>query len=104
MNQHQPVRALVPEAMKNSLTRRTFLGGTAALGVTAFLAACSSPSGSSGSSSGGLNVYTWGEYDDPAVLTDFSSAKGPKITLDSYGSNWHVPGERGHLVLESCCP
>jgi spermidine/putrescine transport system substrate-binding protein len=73
--------------MKSSLTRRTFLGGSAALGVTAFLAACSSGSGSGGSSSDGLNIYTWGEYDDPAVLTDFTSAKGPKITLDSYGSN-----------------
>ncbi len=28
-----------------------------------------------------------GEYDDPAVLTDFTAAKGPKITVDSYGSN-----------------
>ena len=87
MNQHKPVRVLVPEAMKSSLNRRMFLGGTAALGVTAFLAACSSGSGGGGSSSGGLNIYTWGEYDDPAVLTDFTSAKGPKITLDSYGSN-----------------
>jgi spermidine/putrescine transport system substrate-binding protein len=87
MNQQRPVRVLIPEAMKSSLTRRTFLGGTAALGVTAFLAACSSGSGGGGSSSGGLNIYTWGEYDDPAVLTDFTSAKGPKITLDSYGSN-----------------
>jgi spermidine/putrescine transport system substrate-binding protein len=87
MNQHQPIRVLVPEVLKNSLSRRTFLGGTAALGVTAFLAACSSSSGGGGSSSGGLNIYTWGEYDDPAVLTDFTSAKGPKITLDSYGSN-----------------
>jgi spermidine/putrescine transport system substrate-binding protein len=87
MNQPQPIRILVPEALKNSLTRRTFLGGTAALGAAAFLAACSKPSGGGGSSSGGLNIYTWGEYDDPAVLTDFTSAKGPKITLDSYGSN-----------------
>ncbi|MGH3644985.1 MAG: hypothetical protein ACRDUX_38890, partial [Mycobacterium sp.] len=77
MNQHQPVRALVPEGLKNSLTRRTFLGGTAALGVTAFLAACSSGSGSGGSSSDGLNIYTWGEYDDPATLTDVTAAKGP---------------------------
>lgn len=88
MNQQQPhIRALVPEALKSSLSRRTFLGGTAALGVGAFLAACSKSSGGGGSSSEGLNIYTWGEYDDPAVLTDFTAAKGPKITLDSYGSN-----------------
>ncbi|CAN5766117.1 extracellular solute-binding protein [soil metagenome] len=87
MNQQEPVRVLIPEAMKRSLSRRTFLGGTAALGVGAFLAACSSSSGGGGSSSDGLNIYTWGEYDDPDVLTEFTSAKGPKITLDSYGSN-----------------
>ena len=87
MNQPDHVRALVPTALKSSLTRRTFLGGTAALGAAAVLAACSKSSTGGGSSSGGLNVYTWGEYDDPAVLTDFTSAKGPKITLDSYGSN-----------------
>ena len=51
------------------------------------LPACSKGAGGGGSSSEGLNIYTWGEYDDPAVLTDFTSAKGPKITVDSYGSN-----------------
>ncbi|KAA0095962.1 extracellular solute-binding protein [Mycolicibacterium sp. P1-18] len=87
MNQPPNIRALVPESMKNSISRRGFLGGTAALGVGAFLAACSSSPGGGGASSDGLNIYTWGEYDDPAVLTDFTAAKGPKITVDSYGSN-----------------
>lgn len=87
MNQQEPVRILVPEAFKARLSRRTFLGGTAAIGLGAFLAACSGSSGGGGSSSDGLNIYTWGEYDDPEVLTEFTSAKGPKITLDSYGSN-----------------
>lgn len=83
---NQPVRALVPHTLKNSLSRRAFLGGTAALGVGSFLAACSSSS-SGGSSAGTLNIYTWGEYDDPDVLKEFTAAKGPAITLDSYGSN-----------------
>ncbi|MET0899264.1 MAG: spermidine/putrescine ABC transporter substrate-binding protein, partial [Mycobacterium sp.] len=87
MNQQEPVRILIPEALKRSLSRRTFLGGTAAVGLGAFLAACSSSSGGGEASSDGLNIYTWGEYDDPAVLTDFTAAKGPKITVDSYGSN-----------------
>ncbi len=87
MDQPENVRALVPAALKKSLSRRTFLGGTAALGAGALLAACSSSSGGGGKGSDSLNVYTWGEYDDPAVLTDFTSAKGPKITVDSYGSN-----------------
>lgn len=87
MNQPQDIRALVPEALKSRLTRRTFLGGTAALGAAAVLAACSNSSGGGGSSSDSLNIYTWGEYDDPDVLTEFTSANGPTITLDSYGSN-----------------
>ena len=87
MDQPENIRALVPAALKKSLSRRTFLGGTAALGAGALLAACSSSSGGGGKGSDSLNVYTWGEYDDPAVLTDFTSAKGPKITVDSYGSN-----------------
>ncbi|AQT78858.1 hypothetical protein B1R94_05665 [Mycolicibacterium litorale] len=87
MNQPQDIRALVPEAMKSRLSRRTFLGGAAALGAGAVLAACSKSPGGGGSASDSLNIYTWGEYDDPAVLTDFTNAKGPKITLDSYGSN-----------------
>jgi spermidine/putrescine transport system substrate-binding protein len=87
MNPQQPVRILIPEALKKSLTRRTFLGGTAALGASAFLAACSSASDGGGSSSDSLNIYTWGEYDDPDVLAEFTTANGPKITVDSYGSN-----------------
>lgn len=45
MAQQEPVRALVPAALQKSLSRRMFLGGTAALGAGAFLAACSSSSG-----------------------------------------------------------
>lgn len=85
---NEPIRVLVPKALAKSVSRRTFLSGTAALGAGALLAACSkSASGGGSSSSGALNIYTWGEYDDPAVLKDFTSAKGPAITLDSYGSN-----------------
>lgn len=87
MDQPQNIRILLPEALKNSLSRRTMLGGAAALGITAFLAACASPSGGSGGGGGALNIYTWGEYDDPDVLSAFTKANGPSITLDSYGSN-----------------
>ncbi len=61
MNQPPNIRALVPKALKSSITRRGFLGGTAALGgVGAFLAACSSSSGGGGAKADGLNIYTWG--------------------------------------------
>jgi spermidine/putrescine transport system substrate-binding protein len=88
MTQQPHIRALVPDALKSSLSRRGFLGGTAALGVGAFLAACSNSSGGGGgASSDGLNIYTWGEYDDPAVLKAFTKENGASITIDSYGSN-----------------
>lgn len=107
MNQQQPVRILVPEALKNSLSRRTFLGGTAALGLGAFLAACGGSSDSGGSSDA-LNIYTWGEYDDPAVLTDFTAEYGPTITLDSYGSNPEMIAKlsaaRGTTGYDICVP
>jgi spermidine/putrescine transport system substrate-binding protein len=81
----KPVRVLLPEAMTSALSRRLFLGGALGLGVTATLAACST--GGGGGSSNGLNIYTWGEYDAPEVLTEFSDSEGPQITLDSYSSN-----------------
>lgn len=81
--ENRPIRMLVPEALKASITRRTALSaalGTAALGV---LAACS-PSGSaaSGSANKSINLYTWGAYDDPEVLSDWG-----QVTLGSYDSN-----------------
>lgn len=86
----KPVRVLLPESMANAfsagLSRRVFLGGALGLGVSATLAACSTGGGSGGSASG-LNIYTWGEYDAPEVLKDFTSEFGPSITIDSYGSN-----------------
>ncbi len=76
------VRALVPEALvprlQAQLSRRLFLGGIAAAGA-ATLAACADPNSAAGSSgSGSLNIYTWGEYDDPAVLKAFTASQGPQ--------------------------
>lgn len=82
----KPVRVLLPEAMSSALSRRLFLGGALGLGVTATLAACST-GGGGGGASGGLNIYTWGEYDAPEVLKAFTKENGAAITIDSYGSN-----------------
>ncbi|MCU1437805.1 MAG: hypothetical protein JWP66_892 [Naasia sp.] len=82
-----PVRVLLPEAMKAQVTRRLFLGGALGAGASFALAACAPGTTGGGGGGNGLNVYTWGEYDDPAVLKSFTSEFGPSITLDSYGSN-----------------
>ncbi|WP_345752798.1 polyamine ABC transporter substrate-binding protein [Microbacterium rhizophilus] len=88
----EPMRILLPELMTRDLSRRSFLGGLVGLGTAATLAACAAPgpsgSGGGGGGTGGLNIYTWGEYDDPEVLKAFASVDGgATITLDSYGSN-----------------
>ncbi|WP_213815713.1 PotD/PotF family extracellular solute-binding protein [Glaciihabitans sp. dw_435] len=107
MDQPQNIRILLPEALKNSLSRRTVLGGAAAVGIAAFLAACASPGGG-GSAGGALNIYTWGEYDDPKVLSAYTKSKGPTITLDSYGSNAEMISKlsaaKGTTGYDICVP
>jgi spermidine/putrescine transport system substrate-binding protein len=93
----QPVRVLASTATSRILAsqynRRRFLGLAAAAASAGFLAACSSPgSAPTARATGGaleskLSVYTWGDYDDPDVLAEFTSELGPNITLDSFNSN-----------------
>lgn len=39
------------------------------------------------SAEGELNIYNWGDYINPDVLTRFTEDTGIKITLDTYGTN-----------------
>jgi spermidine/putrescine transport system substrate-binding protein len=76
------LRILASEHAARSLSRRTFLGGSlAAVAGMALLAGCSSKS------KPGLNIYTWGDYDDPDVIKQFGKQFGHKVTMDSFGSN-----------------
>ena len=85
-------RASTP-LVRRELSRRGFLGFAVGTGTTLFLAACTTPGGSPApEASGGelenaLSIYTWGDYDAPEVLEGFTEDLGPRITLDSYGSN-----------------
>jgi spermidine/putrescine transport system substrate-binding protein len=36
---------------------------------------------------GKLNIYNWGDYINPDVLTRFTKETGIKVTLDTYGTN-----------------
>lgn len=95
---HSPIRILAHDSavpvIAREISRRRFLGFAAAVGGTALLAACS-PSGESDASpqaTGGeledsLSIYTWGDYDSPDVIANFTSELGPDVTLDSYSSN-----------------
>lgn len=97
------IRVLVPRALGRRMTRRGFLAAATALGATATLAACSGAK-----QPGTLNIYTWSDYDEPSVLTDFSKKIGPRITVDSYGSNPEMIAKlaagRGTTGYDICVP
>ena len=81
------------QIIASEVSRRRFLSFIGAAGATGLLAACAGPgtsadvAASGGPLENGLSIYTWGAYDDPAVLESFTADLGPNITLDSYGSN-----------------
>lgn len=41
----------------------------------------------SGHAEGELNIYNWGDYINPEVLTRFTEETGIKVSLDTYGTN-----------------
>lgn len=93
-----PVRILASEStakvIRSELSRRRFLSFAAAAGATGVLAACTpggstsaSPQATGGALESELSIYTWGEYDAPGVLEAFTDEIGPRIVLDSFGSN-----------------
>jgi spermidine/putrescine transport system substrate-binding protein len=97
MNANNDVRILASRAsapiVRRELSRRGFLAVAGGVGTTMLLAACTTPGGdpapaaTGGTLENALSIYTWGDYDAPEVLEAFTSEKGPRITLDSYGSN-----------------
>lgn len=99
MTEHRnPVRILASESaakmIRSELSRRRFLSFAAAAGATGLLAACTpgggtstAPQATGGALEDELSIYTWGEYDSPDVLGAFTDELGPRITLDSFGSN-----------------
>jgi len=97
MTPKRALRILAAEDMapkvRRELSRRGFLAAGAGGAVAAFLAACGSPNGTPAvQATGGaledtLSIYTWGDYDSPDALEAFTSDFGPRIVLDSYGSN-----------------
>jgi spermidine/putrescine transport system substrate-binding protein len=97
MNANNDVRILASRAsapiVRRELSRRGFLAVAGGVGTTMLLAACTTPGGdpapaaTGGTLENALSIYTWGDYDAPEVLEAFTADKGPRITLDSYGSN-----------------
>lgn len=100
MAERPDVRALVPRASIGRLSRRAFLSGMLAVGGTAALAACSRSTGFAASATPDgtvedkLNVYSWGDYDDPANISAFQKT-GVSVQFDSFGSNEELIAKLG---------
>ncbi|MFT4259246.1 spermidine/putrescine ABC transporter substrate-binding protein [Microbacterium sp.] len=98
MNDLPPVRVLAHRSaarvIRTELTRRGFLATALAAGGAVLLTACT-PGGSNAAAvhaKGGpleekLSIYSWGDYDAPEVLEQFTAEQGPKIVLDAFNSN-----------------
>ena len=90
----RPTRVLASRQTVHALSRRSFLAGVLGVGAVSALAACApgsgggaaAPTATAGGSAGPvtreINMYTWGDYDDPEVLKEWG-----KVALDSFGSN-----------------
>ena len=95
------VVALIPRASTARISRRTLLGGFALGAAGLALSACSRQAafGASARPDGvvesQLNVYSWGDYDDPGNISAFQKASGVTVQLDSYGSNEEMIAKLG---------
>ena len=96
-DQKDVISVLAPHATIKQVSRRAFLAGATATvaGGSLILTGCGEDEaptpGGSGSSSGPLedqiNMYTWGAYDYPKVMKQFTEEFGPALKLSSYDSN-----------------
>ena len=93
MDRNPPIKVLAPAAAIPKISRRALLGGFAVVGASLALSACGQAKGFAASALPNgelgrqLNVYSWGDYEDPDNITDFQDASGVRVQLDSFGSN-----------------
>ena len=84
----EPVRILAPIGFANRLTRRQLIFGAAgAAGATLLISACGSDKKGTTKGSGTVNLYTWGEYHDPDLISEASGTIGVDMSVQFYASN-----------------
>lgn len=107
------IKVIGDRAFSKRVTRRSVLAAMMAAGV-GVLASCGrsgemaanvSPDGELEDK---LNIYTWGDYDDPDVLEAFSERYDVVLQIDSYGSNEELIAKlgasRGTSGYDIVCP
>lgn len=93
MKDNTPLKVLAPAAAIPKISRRGLLGGFAVVGASVALAGCGKDKGFAASAlpigelGRQLNVYSWGDYEDPENISDFQDERGVRVQLDSFGSN-----------------
>lgn len=92
VRQRPDVTFLAPRAASARLSRRALLAGFGVVGLGA-LSACgkttkmaASPP-TDGQLESKLNLYSWGDYDNPELLEAFKSQHDILVQVDAYGSN-----------------
>ncbi|WP_018155305.1 polyamine ABC transporter substrate-binding protein [Demetria terragena] len=93
------VRVLGSAGLSHRLTRRGMLTGLAAAGVGVVSGCGSGKVASSppldGEREDQLTMYSWGDYDDPAVLKAFRRKFDVLLQVDSFGSNEEMMAKLG---------
>ncbi len=70
------------------------------------LSSCSSKKEAEESSSVVLNIYNWGDYIDPNVISIFTKETGIKVNLETYATNdeMYVKVKNGGTSYDLLCP
>ncbi|WP_104090170.1 spermidine/putrescine ABC transporter substrate-binding protein [Arthrobacter sp. GMC3] len=93
MGEQSTMKVLAPQAAIPKISRRAMLVGFAVIGASLALSGCSNQKGFAASALPNgelgrqLNVYSWGDYEDPANISDFQDSSDVRVQLDSFGSN-----------------
>lgn len=107
------IKILGDYALSRRLSRRAVLGAMMAAGVgvlascgrTGEMAANIAPDGELEDK---LNIYSWGDYDDPDVLQAFGDRYDIVLQIDAYGSNEELMAKlgasRGTSGYDIVCP
>ena len=93
------MKVLAPRAEVPRLTRRALLAGFGGGGARALTGLCGrtyAPTAApDGKPEGRLNVYSWGDYDDPDNVRRFRRERGITIQLDAFASNEEMIAKLG---------